>query len=101
MTPEQKLLMKAAKLIEQRGWSQSEYETTKGCLCMMGAIRAAASKNSKAEYSDKAAKAGLLLADFLGSNFPFTGYVIFVNDHQYTDPTQAICALTGAAMMEI
>lgn len=33
-----KILLRAAKLIEQRGWTQGTYEDGDGCLCVLGAI---------------------------------------------------------------
>ena len=40
MSP-QEILLRAAELIEKRGWCQDRYSNDKGCLCPLGAMRVA------------------------------------------------------------
>lgn len=43
-TTPQALLERAAVLLDERGWFQGEYIGPDGCLCALGAIRAAAAE---------------------------------------------------------
>lgn len=41
LEPWQEILLKAADLIEQRGWTKDRFENVDGNLCMIGAMRVA------------------------------------------------------------
>lgn len=94
MNKTQRILMRAAKLIEERGWAQGWFTNKRGCLCMAGAINAVGTGLAEVSNNDSM-EAWHVLFTFLDDNPANT------NDNEYTDPTQAIAALTGAAMMEI
>ena len=67
MTPEQKVCFRAAQLIERHGFAHRDYETKEGCLCIIGAVRKAAS-GSALEYSNYANDAATLVRSALGDD---------------------------------
>jgi hypothetical protein len=89
----QEILLKAADLIESRGWTRYQFENSEGSLCMIGAMRVAVygstSLNSPAE--NELIMADNKLAGFLGC------HVSAWNDRGAVSKEEVIAKLREAA----
>lgn len=93
LEPWQGILLRAADLIEQRGWTQGRAEDNEGRLCMLGAISVAASHTVFDAYKAGTTAAGALY-HYLGGPIPAW------NDNAHVTKADVLRALRAAARME-
>jgi hypothetical protein len=94
MTEVEKVYLRAADLIAERGWTQGDYEALDGRLCMMGACQVAVIEDGYL-LSD-----GLYTAVFQGLEQHLGRNPIAWNDVHGRTKTQVIRALLKAAGKE-
>lgn len=90
-----RILMQAAALIEERGLAKWILRDDCGHLCARGAINAVVTGDAREWGGWEHKGPHRRLDKFLGMPAPT------FNNADDTDKTAVICALTGAAMMEI
>lgn len=86
-----KLMLKAADLIEERGWSRDRYVTEDGALCVISALRVADGRDAMDSSEDTINSGLLLLKQSIITSDPIAATNLWcIEDWNHTSSHQAV-----------